>query len=149
MRLGMNLFLWTTHVTAEHFPLFEKLRACGYEGVEIPTIRGDLAHYREVRRALDDCGLGWLMYDFAAGISFMEDHPQIPALKAAWVRGYRSERELSDDDEAEIETFVMLRRLALLAWIGSHPEVDTAQQLAPTFAPITAELADAFLSKMS
>jgi Ser/Thr protein kinase RdoA (MazF antagonist) len=97
----------------------------------------------------DDCGLGWLMYDFAAGISFMEDHPQIPALKAAWVRGYRSERELSDDDEAEIETFVMLRRLALLAWIGSHLEVDTAQQLAPTFAPITAELADAFLSKMS
>lgn len=94
----------------------------------------------------DDCGLGWFMYDFAAGISFMEDHPQVPALKAAWVLGYRKARELSGDDEAEIDTFVMLRRLALLAWIGSHIEVDTARELAPTFAPVTAELADAFLT---
>ena len=89
------------------------------------------------------------MYDFAAGISFMEDHPRIPVLKSAWLRGYQSERGLSDDDEAEIETFIMMRRLALLAWIGSHMEVDTAQQLAPTFASTTAELGEAFLSKMS
>ena len=26
MRLGMNMFLWTTHVTEEHFPVFEELR---------------------------------------------------------------------------------------------------------------------------
>jgi len=94
----------------------------------------------------DDCGLGWLMYDFAAGISFMEDHPQIPALKHAWVQGYRKKRELSEADENEIDTFVMLRRLALLAWIGSHIEVDTAKELAPAFAPVTAELAEVFLS---
>jgi Ser/Thr protein kinase RdoA (MazF antagonist) len=94
----------------------------------------------------DDCGLGWFMYDFAAGISFMEDHPQVPALKQAWVRGYRSARPLSEADEAEIDTFVMLRRLALLAWIGSHIEVDTARELAPDFARVSAELADAFLS---
>jgi Ser/Thr protein kinase RdoA (MazF antagonist) len=94
----------------------------------------------------DDCGLGWLMYDFAAGISFMEDHPQVPALKAAWVKGYRKVRPLSSADENEIDTFVMLRRLALLAWIGSHIEVDTAKELAPTFAQVTAELAEAYLS---
>ncbi len=95
----------------------------------------------------DDCGLGWFMYDFAAGISFMEDHPQVPALKKAWVKGYRKVRELSEEDEAEIDTFIMLRRLALLAWIGSHIEVDTAKELAPTFAPITAELGEKFLSE--
>lgn len=93
----------------------------------------------------DDCGMGWFMYDFAAGISFMEDHPQVPALKQAWVLGYRKARALSDEDEAEIDTFIMLRRLALLAWIGSHIEVDTARELAPNFAPITAELAKDFL----
>jgi hypothetical protein len=26
MKTGMNLLLWTTHVTAEHFPLFAKLK---------------------------------------------------------------------------------------------------------------------------
>jgi len=97
----------------------------------------------------DDCGLGWFMYDFAAGISFMEDHPQVPALKQAWVTGYRKTRELSAEDEAEIDTFIMLRRLALLAWIGSHIEVDTAQELASNFASITAKLAEEFLNEKS
>ncbi len=96
----------------------------------------------------DDCGLGWFMYDFAAGISFIEDDPQVPALKEAWVRGYRKVRNLSSEDEKEIDTFIMLRRLALLAWIGSHIEVDTAKELAATFAPITGELAETFLLEM-
>jgi len=32
---------------------------------------------------------------FAAAISFIEDDPRIPAVKEAWVRGYRSVREMS------------------------------------------------------
>lgn len=95
----------------------------------------------------DDCGLGWFMYDFAAGISFIEDHPKVPEMKDAWVCGYRKQRTLAEEDEAEIDTFIMMRRLALLAWIGSHIEVDTAKELAPTFAPVTVELAEAYLSQ--
>jgi len=97
----------------------------------------------------DDCGLGWLMYDFAAGVSFMEDDPRIPELKQAWVRGYRSVRPLSEEDEAEIPTFVMMRRLALLAWIGSHSEVDIAKELAPTFAPVSEELGRNYLASLA
>ena len=96
----------------------------------------------------DDCGLGWLMYDFAAGISFMEDDPRISELKDAWVRGYRSVRSLSEEDEAEIPTFVMMRRLALLAWIGSHSDVDIAKELAPTFAPVSEELGRNYLASL-
>ena len=97
----------------------------------------------------DDCGFGWFLYDFAAGISFMEDHPQIPTLKDAWVRGYRKYRALSAEEEHEIDTFVMLRRMALLAWIGTHIEVDTAAELAPTFAPVTVDLATKYLAEFS
>jgi len=67
MRLGMNFFLWTTHVTEQHFGLFAKLRGQGYQGVEIPTIRGDVEHYRGVRRALDDAGLGCTTVTFLSG----------------------------------------------------------------------------------
>ncbi|MGQ7848425.1 phosphotransferase enzyme family protein [Granulosicoccus sp. 3-233] len=95
----------------------------------------------------DDCGSGWFMYDFAASISFMEDHPQVPALKEAWIAGYRRARPLTDDDEAEMDTFVMLRRLALCAWIGTHSEVDIARELAPVFVPVTAELARRYLQQ--
>lgn len=89
----------------------------------------------------DDCGLGWFMYDFAAAISFMEDHPQVPALKKAWITGYRKKRGLTAEDEAEMDTFVLLRRMALCAWIGSHAEVEIARELAPVFVRGTVELA--------
>jgi len=95
----------------------------------------------------DDCGLGWFMYDFAAGISFMEDHPQVPALREAWLDGYRAVRPLSAADEAEIDSFIMLRRMALLAWIGSHSGTDLARAQAPYFASVSARLARDYLGR--
>ncbi|MCQ0092277.1 aminoglycoside phosphotransferase [Roseovarius sp. M141] len=95
----------------------------------------------------DDCGFGWFLYDFATGISFMEDDPRVPALKAAWVRGYEKMRPLSDVEKAEIDTFVMLRRMALLAWIGSHIEAPEPQAMAADFARVTAELGADWLAK--
>lgn len=93
----------------------------------------------------DDCGWGWFLYDFAAAISFIEDDPRIPSLRDAWVRGYRSVRGMSAEEEAEIGTFVMLRRMALLAWIGSHIEAPEPQELAPGFAATTARLGQAWM----
>ncbi|MEL7255773.1 MAG: phosphotransferase [Pseudomonadota bacterium] len=95
----------------------------------------------------DDCGFSWFLYDFAAAISFFETDPRIPDLKAAWLRGYRSIRPLSAAEEAEMDTFIMLRRMALLAWIGSHIEAPEPQALAPHFAAGTAALAQSYLSR--
>ena len=94
----------------------------------------------------DDCGFGWHLYDFAAAISFIEDSPQVPALKRAWLEGYRSVRTLPDEDAAELDTFIMLRRLALLAWIGSHINAPEPQALAPDFARVSAELGRQYLA---
>jgi D-psicose/D-tagatose/L-ribulose 3-epimerase len=57
MKTGMNLLLWTTHVTAEHFPILGKLKQAGYDGAEVPVFEGDRAHYQTVRRELDNQGL--------------------------------------------------------------------------------------------
>ncbi len=57
MKTGMNFLLWTTHVTAEHFPLFAQLKRVGFDGVEIPLFAGDAAHYKIIRRELDNNGL--------------------------------------------------------------------------------------------
>ena len=97
----------------------------------------------------DDCGFGWLMYDFAAAISFIEDDPRIPDLKAAWLAGYQDVRALTPADIAEIDTLIMLRRMALLAWIGSHIEAPEPQALAPHFAANTARLGDAWLAGLT
>jgi D-psicose/D-tagatose/L-ribulose 3-epimerase len=53
----MNLLLWTGHVTAEHFPLLAALKKTGFDGVELPLFAGDAAHYRTVRKELDNLGL--------------------------------------------------------------------------------------------
>jgi Ser/Thr protein kinase RdoA (MazF antagonist) len=94
----------------------------------------------------DDCGFCWFAYDFAAAISFHETHKTVPALRSAWLRGYQSARALSADDIAAIDSMVMLRRMALLAWIGSHAETRLAQQHTPGFAEGTAQLAERYLN---
>jgi Ser/Thr protein kinase RdoA (MazF antagonist) len=95
----------------------------------------------------DDCGFSWFMYDFATTVSFMEDHPRVPELQDAWIRGYRSVAELDPASVAELATFVMLRRLLLVAWIGSHHTFATeAAELGPGFTAGTCALAEAYLS---
>jgi D-psicose/D-tagatose/L-ribulose 3-epimerase len=58
MKTGMNLLLWTTHVTADHYPLFGQLKRAGFDGVELPLFEGDAAHYGAIRKELDKHGLG-------------------------------------------------------------------------------------------
>jgi D-psicose/D-tagatose/L-ribulose 3-epimerase len=58
MKIGMNLLLWTAYVTEAHFPLLASLKKAGYDGVELPLFDGDAAHYKKVRKELDNLGLG-------------------------------------------------------------------------------------------
>ena len=57
MKTGFNLLLWTTHVTEQHLPLLAKLKACGYDGVEVPLFEGAVGHFRGLGRAIADHGL--------------------------------------------------------------------------------------------
>ena len=57
MKIGMNLLLWTGAVTSEHFPLLGKLKAAGFDGVEIPIFGGSPADYKPIRAELDKQGL--------------------------------------------------------------------------------------------
>jgi Ser/Thr protein kinase RdoA (MazF antagonist) len=95
----------------------------------------------------DDCGFSWFLYDAATPVSFYEHDPKVPALIAAWTRGYRSEAPLSPEDEAEIPTFIMLRRLLLVAWIGSHSETDLAQSMGVAYTEGTTGLCESYLGR--
>ena len=94
----------------------------------------------------DDCGFGWFMYDAATPVSFYEHEPQVPALVEAWKTGYRRAGVLSAADEQEIPTFIMLRRILLLAWIGSHAETQTAQEMGVPYTDGTVALCDNYLT---
>lgn len=131
-----------------------RLRAYGSESARFGLIHADmrLANLlidgdRVCVIDFDDCGFSWYMYDFATTVSFMEDHPRVPELREAWVRGYRSVAELAADDEGQLDTCVMLRRLLLVAWIGSHHTFATeAAELGAGFTTGTCALAERYLS---
>lgn len=58
MKIGINLLLWTGHVTREHLPVLQAIKAIGFDGVEIPLFDvSDTAHYRWLAGVLDDLGL--------------------------------------------------------------------------------------------
>jgi Ser/Thr protein kinase RdoA (MazF antagonist) len=148
-------------VTAEIRPLLDRLTASlwrrlgdyGLGPTRYGLIHADmrlgnlLVEGRDVTLIdFDDCGLCWFAYDFAAAISFHETHKAVPALRAAWLESYQAVRPLDAEDIVAIDSMVMLRRMALLAWIGSHAETNLAQTHMSGFAEGTAELAERYLS---
>jgi Ser/Thr protein kinase RdoA (MazF antagonist) len=113
--------------------------------IRLANLLVDGPHVRVID--FDDCGFSWFMYDFATAVSFIEDHPHVPEMKQAWLEGYRSVAPLGAEDEAELDTFVMLRRLLLVAWIGSHHEFATeAAELGAGFTGGSCALAETYLT---
>jgi len=58
MKIGFNLLLWSTHFVESEFPILEKLKAVGYDGVEVPIFdTSDVGHFEKIGQALKDHGL--------------------------------------------------------------------------------------------
>jgi Ser/Thr protein kinase RdoA (MazF antagonist) len=93
----------------------------------------------------DDCGFGWYFYDFGTAVSFIEDDPALPEWQESWVSGYRSRRELPATDEDMLASFVLLRRLLLLAWMGSHSHSRESATKAISYAAGSCDLAERYL----
>ncbi len=103
---------------------------------------------RRVVRVIDfdDCGPSWFMYDFGSAVSFMEDDPRVPDLADAWATGYRTVRDLSAASQAQLPTFVMLRRLVLVGWVArNHATATEAAALGSNFTTSACELAERYL----
>ncbi len=58
VKIGMNMLLWTGHVTHEHQPHLAAIKSTGFDGVEIPVFDpSDVGHFRALGAMLDDLGL--------------------------------------------------------------------------------------------
>lgn len=57
MKFGMNLLLWSGDLTDELLPVLEKLKALGYDGVELPIFDPDVAKFGKWGKRLDELGL--------------------------------------------------------------------------------------------
>lgn len=94
----------------------------------------------------DDCGFSWYLYDFGTAVSFIEDDPRLTEWQAAWLEGYCEIGQVSDADLDMLSTFVMLRRMLLVAWMGSHSHSRECQVKGPGYTVGTINLAQRYMA---
>jgi D-psicose/D-tagatose/L-ribulose 3-epimerase len=78
MKTGMNLLLWTTHVTEQHDAILDQIKALGFDAVEVPIFdTADLAPFERLGKRLKGLGLG------ATAVTVMgaENNPISPEAK--------------------------------------------------------------------
>jgi len=144
---------------ADQLAVCERAELAAREVLEQPTpiglVHADLrpsnimvdSHGRLTVIDFDDCGTARLLWDFAAGFSFIEHEEFVPTLAAAWISGYRTVRDLSETDLQIAAALSTVRRLQMLGWTTTHradalpPAVWAAQ------VPGTAEVAQRYLDR--
>jgi len=58
MKIGMNMLLWTNHVTEDHYHIVDDLKETGYDGIELYMGDGDVSHYTKLGNHFADLELG-------------------------------------------------------------------------------------------
>lgn len=94
----------------------------------------------------DDCGQSWFLYDLATALSLLEHLPSAHQLVEAWLQGYGSVTALTSADFHSAAPLIMLRRIQVLSWFGSHPHADLTREMAPTVTAATLDAARAYAS---
>lgn len=95
----------------------------------------------------DDCGMSWFMHDLAAAISFNEHHAAAPEWVDNWIEGYEREAHISNEEYALIPTFIMQRRIQMMAWVGSHAQTEMALSLGTDWADHTVRLCKKYMNQ--
>ena len=75
----------------------------------------------------DDSGFGWHQYDAAVALFHSQTRGEFATIERAFVRGYRSTRDISNEALALIPMFLLIRGMAVIGWINQRPELDTSE----------------------
>lgn len=58
MKIGMNMLVWTAHVTEEHYPIVNDLKETGYDGIELFLGQGDANLYSTMGKHFANIEMG-------------------------------------------------------------------------------------------
>ena len=79
----------------------------------------------------DDAGFGWHLFELATSLYFIAGESVYPAAREALIRGYRSERALSDEALERLPLFLAARGTTYLGWVHTRQGSETARELTP------------------
>ncbi len=79
----------------------------------------------------DDAGFGWHLFELATSLYFISGDRIYSTARDALIRGYRSERPLTDEALAWLPLFLAARGTTYLGWVHTRPDSDTAREFTP------------------
>ena len=94
----------------------------------------------------DDAGFGYYLSEIATSLFFHLGQDHFDDVKNAFIEGYRSERELSDEELELLPVFFMIRGLVYLGWAHTRKETETAQAMTGMIVEGVTQMAQEFLS---
>jgi Ser/Thr protein kinase RdoA (MazF antagonist) len=94
----------------------------------------------------DDAGFGWHLFDLATSLYFITGESIYPAARAALIRGYRSERELSEEVLQCLPLFLAARGTTYLGWVHTRRGIDAARDLSPFLVERACAIAAEYLT---
>ena len=89
----------------------------------------------------DDAGFGWYVADIAVAVFFQVGTASFTPALHSMLNGYRQVRALSADDLRMLDVMLFVRGLAVLGWIRTRGETDTAKQIRSSVTEIALNLA--------
>ena len=95
----------------------------------------------------DDCGYGWHMFDIVTSLFNYTHLPNFESIKNAFMEGYRSQRNLSDELLTCFDFFLLLRVMTSCGWLHTRSETETARQFSAVLAEDLMVKVDSFLKK--
>jgi Ser/Thr protein kinase RdoA (MazF antagonist) len=70
----------------------------------------------------DDAAFGWHPYEIAVALIHHQAAPHFAAIEGAFLKGYRSLRNIADEAVAMLPMFRLMRGLAQIGWYHQRPE---------------------------
>lgn len=93
----------------------------------------------------DDAGFGWHLFELATALYFEMEADYFEQAYAALVAGYRSQRELSEEQLQYMPLFFLARSFTYLGWVHTRFETETARELTPMLVAKACKLARDYL----
>jgi len=137
MKFGVNLLIWTANFDESHLPLLPRIRAAGFDGVEVPMYRGREFAVAALLRGLANTGMECTICSVLVdGLSLISDDASI---RASAVEQLRENIAATAEAGAKIIAGPMYAPVGYLAGRRRTPDewkraVDCWQQLGPWLA---------------
>jgi Ser/Thr protein kinase RdoA (MazF antagonist) len=94
----------------------------------------------------DDAGFGWHLFELATSLYFITGEGVYPAAREALIRGYRSERALTDAAIERLPLFLAARGTTYLGWVHTRQGTETARELTPFLVERACAVAEEYLA---